>query len=363
MWKMRRDVQVALVASGLVFQMPLVWAQPLEVANPAETSREVATQVDRLVAEVAARDPELAQEIERQQEICLRDIGDGRLDDTGLTHEIETYREVQSEIQGRVVQAEVEARVADLTAKGNTELAERMQSSFEAFRLGGGGTEGEMLSRGDARAMFEQAYQDVQRLDPESAQQMKEMFESAERGEFVRPTAETMERMHQEMERYIGERPEMADYCREIGQAEFERYAESGGDHERFGPTDTPEQAREAFERWSAEGGHAPGEMEHYREMMEHGMQEWERGMETAHEYERMATEYERIAIERDYGSVLDTHIETNPTPGTGTGETLVRTDNHDHLPDMPGGDHPHEIYRHPDGTCHDHGDGTPDTC
>lgn len=384
MWRMLRNVQVSLVASGLAFQMPLVWAQPLEVADPAEASREVAAQVDRLVAEVAARDPELAQEIERQQEICLRDIGDGRLDDTGLTHEIETYREVQGEIQGRVIQAEVEARVAELTAKGNSELAERMQSSFEAFRMvGGPGTE--MISRGDARAMFEQAYQEAQRLDPEGAQHMKDMFEAAERGEFVRPTPETMDRMRQEMERYIAERPEMADYGREYAKAEFERYAEFGGDHERYGPTDTPEQARAAFERWSSESGASQADIDRMRTEMEKGMGEWERGMmEMEHgsmgewergvmmemerntaDYERIAAEYERVANEweRDTSITLDQKIDTNPTPGTGTGETLVRTDNHDHLPDMPGGDHPHEIYRHGDGTCHDHGDGTPDTC
>ena len=134
---------------------------------------------------------------------------------------------------------------------------------------------------------------------------MKACFEAAERGEFVRPDVETMERMQQEMERYVSENPERAEYCR----AEWDRFAEVGSDRgERFGSTDTVDHARDAFERWANESGASASEIERAEAMM----REWE----------------------RDTTNTLDNKLDMmggsgggSPSPG---GEVLVATHDHD---------------------------------
>jgi hypothetical protein len=162
---------------------------------------------------------------------------------------------------------------------------------------------------------------------------MQAAFEAFERGEEFHPSPEMVERMHAEMERWISEHPEMAEYARaEFGH--FEQFGPEMG--ERYGSgTD--------FERWAAEGGHSPEEMERMYEMYrEFGHEE---GLEFYHEFE---------TLERNY----DTVLENSPTATVQSGETLVRTEIHvfDHDGNGFTENHPHEIYQHSDGKCHDHG-------
>jgi hypothetical protein len=364
---MLRVMPTGLLVIGLAVQSPSVFAQPLEVHEVDATRAAVETQVERLVSEVAARDPELAQEIERQSELCLRDLSDGRLEHPEFTKDIETYREVQRDLTERVVQGEVEARIAEAVAAGNRELADSMRTAFEALRavgelglgapeLGGGPGGGETIGRDDARRMFEQAYNEALGHDPEGAQRMKEMFEAAERGEFVRPTPEMMERMRDEMGEYLRENPEMREYAR----VEWDRFMEGGPDRgERFGPTDSPEHAREAFERWASEGGHSPAEMDRMRAEMERGFEmarEWEaRGAEFEHYFESPERYFDYQPPERNYEQIQQNQIDFQQ------GETFVRTDVHvaDHNGDGDATDpedtHMHGVFRHSDGTCHDH--------
>ena len=51
------------VIVGLIVPSPVAWAQALDVADVEVTRVAVEAEVDRLVAELSAPDPELAQEI------------------------------------------------------------------------------------------------------------------------------------------------------------------------------------------------------------------------------------------------------------------------------------------------------------
>ena len=216
-----------LVIVGLVVPSPVVLAQPLEVADVETTRVAVEAEVERLVAELAVRDPELAQEIERQSELCIRDFSDGRLDHEGFTRDIETYRDVQREVTGEM-KTEFDRAYQEALARGDTAGAEQMRTAFEAF----------------------------------------------EKGEAFVPTPETMERMHQEMERYMSEHPEMREYA----MAEWDRYGQE-----------------------MREYGAGPGEFERMH-------QEMERGFEMAREWEAHAAEFERYheMPERNYENVQD---------------------------------------------------------
>lgn len=312
---------VGVLVSGLLGLVPAASAQPLEVADPTELAREVASQVESLMTEVAARDPELAQEIERQQDLCVRDLGDGRLDHEGFARDIENFREVQRELAERALEGEVETRIAEASARGDTELADQMRAAFEAMQAGdaglgrpefGGPSE---MSHEQAQAMFERAYQEALSHDPEGAQRMKEMFESVERGEMFHPSPDMMERMHGEMEQLMSERPDMAEYAR----AEWDRFMDfehEGGD--RFGSMESPEHMREMFEHMAAEGGGSPADIDRMRAEMERGFAEMERGIEMGHEVAMHEAEQEREMMERDFTNILDSNSENfgNPQPG-----------------------------------------------
>jgi hypothetical protein len=84
-----------------------------------------------------------------------------------------------------------------------------------------------------------------------------------------------------------------------------------------------------------------------------------------------MAETYQHEFENQNYDTTQSTNFDTHqpPSGGGGSGETLVRTESHiaDHNGDGdmidPVDTHPHEIYRHADETCHDHGDQTPESC
>jgi hypothetical protein len=302
MWK---DVQIALLVVGLAFSSPLAWAQPLEVRDIEVAMPEIETRVAELITEVAARDPELAQEIERQSELCMRDISDGRMDDEGFTSEAETFRDVQTEVASRVVQAEVEEQAAALAAQGDAELASDLRTAFTALGTTTAGP-AETMGRAEARTQFEQVYSEVLARDPQEAARMKEMFEKFERGEFeeiMRPTPETMERMHQEMEKYFSERPEMEIYGREVYAHEWDRYAGEFG------------------------AGHDPREWGHE---MPGGEGPW-RDMPEGFTPERMPAEFEhyREMMDREIGTVLDNKIDTYTSLSGGSGSTHVLVETH----------------------------------
>lgn len=310
-----RAAQTALWVVGLAIQPPLSWAQPLEVPDVETTRAAVEVQVDRLVAEVQARDPELAQEIERQGDLCVLDLGDGRLEHEGFLSEIEALREVHTEVVGRVVQAEVEEQVAALIVAGSADLANELRTAFmavgtaEGMALGGPGAGGAgeasgTMTREEARASFNQAYQEVLGRDPQDAARMKEMFEKCERGEFediLRPTPEAMERMAGEMKEYMSEHPEMGEYVREFASAEWERFTADGHELGEHGPE------LGEFERFAAEG-HTPGDFER---MMgpegEHEGEFYHEGPETLDDFYRdIAETYRDLMHERDYDARLE---------------------------------------------------------
>lgn len=322
------DVGRALVIAGLLFPSPIVWAQALEVADVDTTRAAVETQVERLVTEMAARDPELAKEIEHQRDLCVRDLSDGRLESPEFTKEIETYRDVQRDVAERVIKSEVESRIAEATASGNRELAESMRAAFETFQGAGGG---ETVNRDEAQKIFEKAYNEALTRDPEGAQHMKEMFEAAERGDFeaMRPTPEMMERMRDEMGGYLRENPEMREYV----AVEWDRMMEHGpeqGEMPERDFRDMPhdmDMARE-FERW-AEGRDA-SELEHARAEMERYFE-----------------------FERDNSAILDNRAEflaTAPPLSEGGGASHV-------LKEM----HTVEMNGHAEGHWDGNGDGIAD--
>jgi len=119
----------------------------------------------------------------------------------------------------------------------------------------------------------------------------------------------------------------------------------SGMEMEQYGMS-----PMEAFEHWAAENHMTPEMEAQYREMAETYQQEFEN---------------------QNYDTTQSTNFDTYqpPSGGGGSGETLVRTETHvaDHNGDGDTTDlvdtHPHEIYRHTDGTCHDHGDQSPEPC
>ncbi len=346
MWDLCR----AVVIAGFICPSPIVWAQALEVADVDTTRAAVETQVEKLVTELATKDPELAKELEHQKDLCVRDLSDGRLESPEFTKEIETYRDVQRDLAERVVKGEMEGRIADAMAKGNRELAESMRTAFETFQGAGGG---ETMNRDDAKKIFEKAYQETLTRDPEGAQHMKEMFESAERGEFVRPTPEMMERMGKEMGEYLRENPEMREYAHVEWDRMTERGVEQGHEMMEHGM----EMDRQASERMAHEG-------------FEH----WAEGRD-ASEVEHAKAEMERY-FERDNSAILDNRAEflqNSPAPGGGGGGTppspadVERLPDRDHFADHDGDTvpehHPHEIWRHSDGTCHDHTTGTATNC
>jgi len=285
---------------------PGAWAQPIEIANPVELTSEVNVQIEQLIAEVSTSDPALAEAIRTESTACLTDLGDGVLEGE-ITHDIEATRQVQQELTGQVVQAELEAQIAQATAAGNTALAEHLQNTAKACAVLTGTEGAEAISREEARTIFEQAYREALQVDAAGAERMKEMFEAAERGEFAHPDLETMERMQQEMERYVSENPERAEYCR----AEWDRLVEFGQDTgDRYGSTDTMERAQESFERWALESGATASEIER----MEAMMHEWETN-----------------TVERDTTNILDNNLDMMGGGGSGGGggEVLVAT--HDH--------------------------------
>lgn len=340
---MRRDRRrwnacMALLVTGLMIPAPGVLAQTLEVRDVETTRTAVESQVERLVTEVTAKDPELAKEIEHQKDLCVRDLSDGRLERPEFTKDVETYRDVQRDLAERVVKGEMESRIADATAKGNRELAESMRTAFETFQGAGGG---EAVNRDDAKKAFEKTYQETLARDPDGAQHMKEMFESAERGELVRPTPEMMERMGKEMGDYVRENPEMREYA----HMELDRMMEHGVEQGREMMEHGMEMDREASERAAHEG-------------FEH----WAEGRD-ASEVEHARAEMERYfeQPDRDNSALLDNRAEmlftsstTSPTPESGPSpqvEPFVRND-----PEGP-------VFLHSDGTCHNHGTNLPASC
>lgn len=301
-WESWSMVLVGLVMLGVMGRSPLAWAQPFEVADSVSVTREVATQMERLIGEAAASDPELARELGQQQELCLHDLSDGQLDNPDLISEIETLREVQTEVTGRVIQAEVEARATALIAQGSAELADDLRTAFTALGVGampdvgGPGGRVEPMSRAEARTSFEQVYNEVAARDPQEAARMKEMFEQCERGEFdelMRPTPETMERMAEEMKEYMSDHPEMGEYVREFARAEWNdftvEYGHEMGDHGP-GPGDLERMMGPGFDQ---EGGFSP-EFHH-------------EGPETLGDFYRdMAETYSELMRETDPAARLD---------------------------------------------------------
>lgn len=209
----------ALVVVGLACQAPLAWAQPLDVADVDVTRAAVETQVERLVMELATRDPELAQEIERQAELCERDMRDGQLDHEGLTRDIENFREVR------------ELMERGEFSRPTPEMMERMQTEMERVFA-----ERPELAE-YARAEFS-----------EFAREGMEMF-GREMGEHG-PSPEDMERMMAE-----GHSPEdmarMMETFREMGGPEQFRDMDPREMAERFGHESEQfrELDREQFER------------------------------------------------------------------------------------------------------------------
>jgi len=133
------------------------------------------------------------------------------------------------------------------------------------------------------RTEFDRAYQEaLARGDTGSAEQMRAASEAFEKGEAFLPTPETMERMHQEMERYMSEHPEMREYA----MAEWDRFGQEMREY----------------------GG--PGEFERMQqEMAERGGFEMAREWEAhAREWEAHAAEFERYheMPERNYDNVQD---------------------------------------------------------
>jgi hypothetical protein len=412
------------VAAVMLLSMPSVMADPLEV--PEGTVEVVETRVQELVEETSQSNPELADLIDRAGDGVLRDIrSDGRLDQPEIVNDIERFRDVERMLSERVIEGELEARIAEL-AQRNPEAAEQMRMAMElqfggpeAIRVGGPEALGRPFEAGglpdggrvdmppaEARAMFDRAYQEALAQDPEGAERMKSMFEAHERGEFIQPTPEMMERMHQEAERLMAEHPE----AREHIIMEFDRMADRMmpelGDRTMMEMD--PERAREFMvERMTAEGRSADEiaktqefmremearggpeafremdhpEMERFREMFGHeGPERMFEGQERAEferhfefergEFERFS-EFDRPEFERNFENIQDQRSEmlNNPPPGPPPAEVLERTQVHvaDHDGDLGNGPetHMHEIFRHTQGTpetsddaCHDHGNG-----
>lgn len=168
--------------AALAFQTPAGWAQPLEIADVERTQTMVQAEVERLMTEVAARDPELAQEIEKQAELCIRDFSDGQLEHEGFTKDIENFRDVR-------------------------DVMEQMM---------GGGAEGEHPA--PTPEMMERMSQEMEQL-------MAERPELAEyaRAEFSEYARETMEAFGREMGGPEHFR-EMGEHFREMGERLHEQY-------------------------------------------------------------------------------------------------------------------------------------------
>lgn len=322
------------VISGLVlWPVPVTWAQPIEVDRAIAT--EVTAEVERLVEATALHDPELARIIDGEGVTCIRDIQDnGVLDNPEFTKAVEAVVATKEAQETAAVTVATEQVVGEL-AKVDPALAEQLKALGTPELGGGPGGGVEMVNRDQAKAIFEKAYDQALKADPEGAAQMKEMFSAYERGDYaesIRPTPETMERMHGEMEKYFAEHGhEGNDYTREYAAREMDHFMERGGDFgERLGPAGTPEQGREAFERWAAEGGANPADVDRMRAEMEHGFEmarEFEaqaREFEVYREFERVMPEYER-----DTSAILDKNIETyGGGGGGGTSHTLVEGHN-----------------------------------
>lgn len=194
------------VAAALAFQMPAGWAQPLEVVDVERTQTMVQAEIERLVADVAARDPEFAQEIERQAALCERDMQDGRLDHEGFTRDIESFREAR-------------------------DMMERM--------MGGETPEGERPERfTPTPEMMEHMSEEMEQLMAERPELAE--YAKAEFGEMMKEFAEHEMGSHEGMERMT----EMA-----------ERFGHEGFEHGGFDPREFEhyfeghEFDREFFER------------------------------------------------------------------------------------------------------------------
>ena len=217
LWSLYRLSGVLLAISGLVMQASVAWAQSLEVAGLEKTRGEVAKRVERLIRETAQRDPELAQEIERQKELVMHEMKHGRLNDTHLIHEIENFRTVQRELTHRVAQVEVEYRIAEV-AGDNPALTQQLRAAFETWRNGNG----------------------------------KETFEWFERGEGIHHLSpEGLERVQRETERFVAEHPDKAGYAREFVHQEFERARPQAREH---GAMSAADHAHQTLERPRTEG-------------------------------------------------------------------------------------------------------------
>lgn len=293
-----RGIWAALLIMGLSGQASVVWAQPIEVDRSIAT--EVAASLERLVEAAEAHDPELARLIEQEGRACLDDLDDGVLEDPGMTEAVEAVV-VAKEAQEQAMAAVATEQLANEIAKVDPQLAAQMNELAlgGAAELGGATVDGETINREQAKQVFEQAYSEALTRDPEGAQQMKEMFEAFERGDFqeiVRPTPETMERMQGEMERYFSEHGEGEnEFAREYAMREMEQF-------ERVGAGESPEHMREMFERMTPEG-HSPEDMERMRTEMERFGQDMER---MGHEAMERFHEGDREQFEREFDDRLD---------------------------------------------------------
>ncbi len=221
-------MQVALGMAIWVAASSVVSAQPMEVVDPVSLSQEVAQELERFIATVAAQDPELAAELERQQELCLRDLSDGQLDHESFVQEVEMFREAQHEVTS-AMREEFDQAYQEALARGDTQMAEQMRAAFEAF----------------------------------------------EHGEAFQPTPEMLEMMRDEIAEWGAAHPEYAAYM----PTEFE-WGMVGP--EIFGEQGMPE--------WGHEWGHmpegmTPEDMAHFMEMYQEGMEMYHEAMELYRDY------------------------------------------------------------------------------
>ncbi len=351
-WDTVRALGIAVLVVGLSLQAPpMAWAQLREV-DPA---------LDAAVEALILHDPAMVSDPELAQ-LC-RQVAEST---------VENPRE-RAAVIGEA--AALMREGIDLSTVIPTEVREAARERFAAVQ-------------GQMREQLET----LRTTDPEKAKEVELMMREGERqmeaftrGEHYVPSPEMMEHAREmfgdwkEAMMGQGAPPEM------LARAEMEFTQWSGGEmlgtmgpgHEFGGPAGgmpspeqmeamvaagmTPERFMSGGMTW--EGGphegmnfeaYGPGpmeamefaspqQMEHFREVME--------------QY-RPESQTNDILAQQKFDLVQPP-----------SGETLVRTENHvaDHNDDGdttdPVDTHPHEVFRHSDGTCHDHGTGGATSC
>lgn len=184
---------------GLVIRATIGWPASSETPSPETTKTEVTKLVDTVVHETNRYDPELAQEIKRQEHLVMREMRGGDIRDERVIQAIEMYREVQRELSARVAQV------------------------------------------ADGPVHFEQVYKDMLTRNPQEAEQMKATLQQVSHGEVVHPTTpEMMDRLLIETKRFVTENPEVASYAREFTHRELERYQREQDAHTSPHNSDAP---------------------------------------------------------------------------------------------------------------------------